>query len=240
MIWCKLLISMANQDIIVCDTHWLYQTFWSILKPIFIEYLCIHVQFTQMPICTCTCRSKNLVILTLLCILHDMSLPLQQPWFYSLHTVGHFGCPVHPHTDLWICVWFILLWVRHHVIFSRVCSVVWIHSTHGPSFMTRTCTSRAKGLYMVLLHSMPIIKIDMSVKAFELSCIVYMYNVMYMQGHYPGVALYTTVGSYQRSVGWSWFLQNIYLSIICNLLFLLTQLLGCVGVYWSLWQTHSN
>ena len=46
----------------------------SVLKPIFRRLSILCIQFTQMPISTCTCRSKNLVILMLLCILHDISL----------------------------------------------------------------------------------------------------------------------------------------------------------------------
>ena len=56
-------------------------------------------------------------------ILHALLSPLQQPWFHPLHTVSHFGCPLHTHTDLWIYIWCLILWVRclQSTVFLYVC-----------------------------------------------------------------------------------------------------------------------
>lgn len=46
------------------------------------------------------------------CKLHAVLSHLQQPWLHSLYTVGHYGGALHTHTDLWICIWCLILWVR--------------------------------------------------------------------------------------------------------------------------------
>ena len=45
---------------------------------------------------------------------------LQQLWLHSFHLVSHFGSALHTHTDVWVCIWRLILWVRQIILKSHL------------------------------------------------------------------------------------------------------------------------